>query len=120
VSKGTRLPRSVWLLRDGDVLAAAEVVDSYAARKRVMTRHAANGGALLIERTRSVHTFGMRSSIDVAFLDEDLTVIDVAHVPPWRMTVPRLRCKKVLEAESGAFERWRLRQGDRLELREVP
>ena len=118
---GDRRPsRTVWLLRDGNVLAAAEVAQSYSARVRGLLGRSTYEGALVLERTRSVHTFGMRFAIDVAFLDGNLKVIDVAHLAPWRMTIPRLKCKKVLEAESGAFERWGLRTGDRLELREVP
>jgi len=109
----------VWLLRDGDVLASAEVADTYAARTRGLLGRSSYEGALVLTRTRSVHTIAMRFPIDVAFLDKDLTVLDVVHLPPWRLTVPRRKCRSVLEAEGGAFERWGLREGDRLELREV-
>jgi len=34
-----------------------------------------------------------------------------------RMTLPRRRCRSVIEAEAGAFERWGLAVGDHLELR---
>lgn len=109
---------TVWLLREGDVLAAAEVADSYAARMRGLLGRSCFEGALILTRTRSVHSIGMRFSIDVAFLDRDLTVVDVVHLRPWRMALPRRKGRNVLEAEAGAFERWRLRAGDRLELRE--
>jgi hypothetical protein len=36
---------------------------------------------------------------------------------PRRVGLPCLRAHSVIEAEAGAFERWRLRPGDRLELR---
>ncbi len=111
--------RTVWLLRDDDVLAAAEVADSYTSRFRGLLGRSGYEGALILKRTRSVHTMGMRFSVDVAFLGRDMTVLDVLHLPPWRMTLPRLRCRSVLEAESGAFERWGLKKGDRLELREI-
>jgi len=110
---------TVWLLREGDVLAAAEVAGTYAARIRGLLGRSGYDGALVLKRTRSVHTIGMRFPIDVAFLDRELTVLDVVHLPPWRMAMPRRRCRSVLEAEAGAFERWRLRAGDRLELHEV-
>lgn len=42
------------------------------------------GRAMLFERARSVHTFGMRFSILVVFADETLTVIEARIVPPGR------------------------------------
>jgi uncharacterized membrane protein (UPF0127 family) len=33
------------------------------------------------------------------------------------MTRPRRGCRAVIEAEAGAFERWRLQVGDRLEVK---
>jgi uncharacterized membrane protein (UPF0127 family) len=109
----------MWLLRDGSVLATAEVADSYSQRMRGLLGKSAFEGALLLPRSRAVHSLGMRFSIDVAFLDHQLEVLDVVCLRPWRMTLPRLRCRNVLEAEAGAFERWGLRPGDKLELHDV-
>jgi uncharacterized membrane protein (UPF0127 family) len=114
---GAQTSGSVWVLREGDVLAAAEVADSLAARVRGLLGRSGYDGALFLPHTRAVHSMGMRFSIDVAFLDGELNVVDVVRLAPWRMTRPRLRCRGVLEAEAGAFERWRLRPGDQLELR---
>ena len=111
--------RTAWLLRDGDVLAAAEVARSTSEKIRGLLGRSGYEGALILKGTRSVHTIGMRFPIDVAFLDRELAVLDVVHLPPWRMTLPRRRCRSVLEAEAGSFERWRLRTGDRLELHEI-
>ena len=106
-----------WLLRDGDVLAAAEVAEGLAARGRGLLGRDGFDGAMVLLGTRSIHTVGMRFALDVAFCDADLLVLDVARVPPLRVTRPRRRCRAVVEAEAGAFERWGLRAGDRLELR---
>jgi len=106
----------MWLLRDGTVLASAEVATSPLARARGLLGRDGLEGALILPRTRSVHSIGMRFPLDVAFLSRDLEVMDVVSLPPWRLTWPRLRCRMVLEAEAGAFERWKLRRGDRLEL----
>ena len=106
-----------WLLRDGDVLAAADVVDDWVGRSKGLLGRDGYDGAMVLPRTRSVHTVGMRFPIDVAFCDPDLLVLDVARVPPLRLTRPRRRCRTVIEAEAGAFERWGLRAGDQLELR---
>jgi uncharacterized membrane protein (UPF0127 family) len=64
---------------------------------------------MLFERARSVHTFGMREAIDVAFLDRDLRVLRVTTVPPRRI-VWSVRARHVLEMPAGSD----LRRGDRL------
>ena len=110
-------PAPVWVLRDGDVLAAAEVADTLVARMRGLLGRSGYEGALFLPRTKAVHSVGMRFPIDVAFVDRRLKVIAAVRLDPWRMTRPRWRCRWVLEAEAGAFERWGLRPGDRLELR---
>ncbi|MHB8682006.1 MAG: DUF192 domain-containing protein [Acidimicrobiales bacterium] len=106
----------MWLLRQGDVLAALEVASTFARRARGLLGMSSYEGALFLPHTRAVHTLGMRFPIDVAFVDRDMRVVDVVSLVPWRLTRPRLRCRGVLEAQAGAFERWRLQPGDQLEL----
>jgi uncharacterized membrane protein (UPF0127 family) len=106
-----------WLLRDGEVLAAAEVVTSFGERLRASLGPDHLDGALLMRPARSAHTLGTRTSIDVAFCDRELVVVTTRSMRPRRVGLPCLRAHSVLEAEAGAFERWRLRPGDRLELR---
>ena len=106
-----------WLLRDGDVLAAAEVADGLADRTRGLLGRSGYEGAMVLPRTRSVHTFGMHFPIDVAFCDKEMVVVGVTRLPPWRMSRPRRGCRSVVEAQAGAFERWGLRVGDKLDLR---
>ncbi len=106
-----------WLLRDGDVLCAAEVASSLAERSKGLLGRSGYEGALVLRHTRAVHSLGMRFALDVAFLDRRLVVVHMTHLRPWRMTLPHLRGRSVLEAEAGAFERWGLRKGDCLELR---
>ena len=110
----------LWLLRGGDVLAAAEVAESFPARLRGLLGRTGYEGALVLPRAKAVHTLFMRFPIDVAFLDHDLRVLDAVRMAPWRLGRPRWRCRWVLEAEAGAFERWKLRPGDELELHQVP
>lgn len=64
--------------------------------------------ALLIPRCRSVHTFGMRFPIDVAFLDRDGRVLRLARgVPPNRVLWCRAAAA-VLEAPLNMIPaRWR-------------
>tara|TARA_B100000927_G_C16418690_1_gene450412 strand:- start:20 stop:355 length:336 start_codon:yes stop_codon:yes gene_type:complete len=77
-----------------------------------------DGESLLIEPCNSIHTFFMRFNIDVIFLDKNFRIIKIFRdMPPWRMTMPALRAKKVIEANANAFKD--LNVGDQLELRDV-
>ncbi len=105
-----------WLLRDGEVLATLDVADSAWARFRGLLGRKGIDGALLL-RTKSVHTLGMRFPIDVAFCDRQMLVVAVCTMRPHRLGRPRMRAHCAIEAEAGAFERWRLRVGDQLEVR---
>jgi uncharacterized membrane protein (UPF0127 family) len=106
-----------WLLREGDVLAALEVADSAPSRLRGLLGRDRFDGALLLTPAKSVHTVGMRFPIDVAFCDKELVVLQTLCLRRYRVCLPRLRAHAVLEAEAGAFERWRLRPGDQLEVK---
>jgi uncharacterized membrane protein (UPF0127 family) len=105
-----------WLLRDGEVLAAVEVAESFRARLVGLLGRDGLDGALLLRPARSVHTVGMRFALDVAYCSRDLTVLRTQRLRPHRLSRPPLRTRCVIEAEAGAFERWRLRPGDRLEI----
>ncbi|MEX2660168.1 MAG: DUF192 domain-containing protein [Acidimicrobiales bacterium] len=105
-----------WLLRDGEVLASLEVADGTAGRVCGLLGRDSLDGALLLRPAASVHTLGMRFPIDVAYCDTDLVVLDVCRMAPWRFGLPRRAARAVVEAEAGAFDRWRLRPGDALEV----
>jgi len=108
----------VWLLRDGEVLAALEVASTRRARRRGLLGRDGVDGALLLERTRAIHTIGMRFPIDVAYCRRGpggLIVLEVRSMVRGRIGWPRLRARCVLEAEAGAFGRWGLTAGDVLE-----
>ena len=106
-----------WLLREGEVLAALDVAHTVRARTRGLLGRDGYEGALLLRPASSVHTLGMRFPIDVAFCDKDLVVLETVFMRRWRVGRPRLRARCVLEAEAGAFERWNLQAGDRLEVK---
>lgn len=107
-----------WLLRDGDVLATLEVAGTRRERRRGLLGRDTIDGALLIRPARSVHTVGMRFAIDVAYCDADLVVQATQTLQRYRLSMPRRGCCCVIEARAGAFERWRLRAGDRLEVKD--
>jgi uncharacterized protein len=106
-----------WLLRDGEVLASLEVADGRRARARGLLGREGVDGAVLLRPARSVHTVGMRFPIDVAFCDAELRVIRVVTMRRFRVSRLVWRSRAVVEAEAGAFARWRLQPGDQLEVK---
>ncbi len=109
-----------WLLRDGQVLAAADLADSFLDRTRGLLGKKTYDGAMVLPRTRSIHSFGVRFPVDVAFLDKEMKVVAMVRLSQWRITMPRLRANQALEAKAGSFDRWELRLGDCLEFRPTP
>jgi uncharacterized membrane protein (UPF0127 family) len=106
-----------WLVRGDDVLASLDVADSFSTRLKGLLGRDGLDGAFLIKSAKSVHTLGLRFAIDVAYCDKELTVVDFVTMRPHRLGLPRPKAHCVIEAEAGAFERWRLRRGDQLEIR---
>jgi uncharacterized membrane protein (UPF0127 family) len=109
-----------WLLRDGVVLCSLEVAERRADRRQGLLGRDGIEGALLLQPARSVHTFGMRFPIDVAWLDRSMTVLRVARVGRHRITRPVLRAAAVIEAEEGTFAHWELAVGDVLVRQDGP
>ena len=106
-----------WLVRDGEVLASLEVATSRRDRRKGLMGRDSVEGALLLRPCTSVHTACMRFAIDVAFCDDDLKVLETVRMRRWRVGLPRRGASCVLEAEAGAFDRWRLQPGDKLEVK---
>ncbi|MFG3037055.1 DUF192 domain-containing protein [Streptomyces sp. NPDC048330] len=91
-----------------------EIAAGHRARRRGLLGRDGIAGALLIVRTNSVHTFGMRFPIDVAYLDRSFTVLSVVTMRPGRLGMIRPRGRHVLEAEAGAMAAWGLWPGARV------
>jgi hypothetical protein len=111
--------RSGWLLRDGDVVCALEMTDSFGERARGLLGRDGCEGGLHLNGARAVHTVGMKFPLDVAFLSKDLVVMRMLRLPPWRIALPRPGVRSVLQTEAGALERWGVRVADQLDIREV-
>lgn len=105
-----------WLVRDGVVLASAEVASSRRERRRGLLGRDEVDGVLVIP-VRSVHTVGMRFDIDVAYLDGDGVVVKVHTLRPNRIGLPVRAARSVVECTAGQFRSWGLAPGDRLEIR---
>ncbi|HEY2815145.1 MAG TPA: DUF192 domain-containing protein [Acidimicrobiales bacterium] len=106
-----------WLVRDGEVLATLEVAESLGARTKGLLGRDGIEGALLLQPAHSVHTFGMRFPIDVAFIDRDLVVVRTVSMRRWRVSRVVMKSHAVIEAEAGTFARWELKPGDQLEIK---
>lgn len=71
----------------------------------LLNRNSLNHGeALLIEPCSSIHTFFMRFSIDVIFLDMDGKVIKIVRgLKPWRLAGCLFGAHMVIEFSAGAL-----------------
>ena len=77
------------------------------------------GEALIIERAKQVHTFGVASPIDVVFCDASWKVLlIVSPLPRYRVTRWVRAARFVIELPPGAAES--LRAGDRLVVDRLP
>jgi uncharacterized membrane protein (UPF0127 family) len=56
---------------------------------------------LLLEHSRSVHTFGMRFAIDAVLLDRNDHVVRVVRMRPRRVLLPRPGVRHILEVAAG-------------------
>lgn len=76
------------------------------------------GEALLITPCNSIHTFGMKFPIDVAFVDEEGRVLKImASTPKGKMSPIVKGAKYVIEARAGEFASKGLEVGDVLEIK---
>jgi uncharacterized protein len=107
-----------WLVSEARVLASADVAGNRSDRRRGLRGRDGIDGALVITSCRWVHTFGMRFAIDVAFVDDDGVVIKIVRMRPRRLGSPVKEATWVIEAATGAFERWGLSVGDVVEVRD--
>lgn len=108
-----------WLLREGEVLAAIEALE---AGWPVTIQ-----GAVVRRSSGLVHTFGWPGVRDLAWCveaqsdtgDPCLDVRRIASMRPRRIGPPQMKGATLVVAEGGAFERWHLKVGDRLEIRDT-
>ena len=105
------------LFCDGRDVAAVSVADTFVERFRGLLGRDQIDGAMMVTRSSSVHTLGMRFTIDVAFCDRSGFVIDVITMKPHRMSTPRRRAYNIVEASEGCMQKWGIQRGSKLEVR---
>lgn len=82
----------------------------------LMFRKKPIGDGLLLDPCNSIHTFFMRYSLDVVFLNkENRAVKIIRNLPPWRMTWIYFKAKKTLELPAGQLPT-SLKEGDQFEV----
>jgi uncharacterized membrane protein (UPF0127 family) len=59
------------------------------------------GHGLFIPRCRSVHTFGMRFPIDIAFIDSDALTIRIVQAVPPRRALAERDAAAIIECNAG-------------------
>jgi uncharacterized membrane protein (UPF0127 family) len=107
-----------WLLKGDQVLASLEIAEGTIARGKGLLGRKSIDGAMVLLKTNGIHSIGLRFDIDVAWLDKDHVVLSVKTLRKMRIALPQRHTRAMLEAEAGAFERWGLQVGDKLELQE--
>ena len=85
--------------------------------KGLLGRNAIDG-ALLLDKTKSVHTIGMKFPIDVAFCDEDMKVLRIVTMPKHRVSKFEFRAACAIETAAGRFNHWQIEPGAQLEIRD--
>ena len=106
-----------WLVSEGRVLASAEIAADSNSRRRGLIGRDHLDGAIIISPCRWIHTFGMKFALDIAYLDTEGFVIKTVHMQRNRLGAPVRHGHSVIEAETGAFTRWGVRVGDKIEVR---
>ena len=76
-----------------------------------------NGSGLWIVPCHGVHTLGMGFPIDVVYLDDAMTVIDIRRdLQPWRFAPVRTQASSVLELPCSTADETRTAVGDKIQI----
>jgi len=109
------------LTRDVALADAAEVADSSAKRRTGLLKHTGlgPGEGLWIVPCESVHSFFMKFTIDVVYLDRKHRVKKIRpEMVPWRIS-GCLMAHSVLELPAGTIVHTGTQKGDQLEIKSL-
>ncbi len=100
-----------------------EVADSFWTRFRglMFRRKFREGDAMLFEFSEtkkfSIHTFFVFFSIDLIYLDDDFTVLEIEkNLPPFRFYTPDKEAKYLIELPAGVIEKKEIMEGHELQI----
>lgn len=109
----------VWLVSSGRVLASARRASNRTERRRGLIGEATVAEPLVLEPCMWIHTVGMKTAIEVVYVNAGHEVIATESMKRWRVGAPVRGSRMVVEAAPGSLERWDLKVGDILEVRGV-
>lgn len=92
---------------DKEILNQVRIADTFKLRTMGLMFRPSMGDmdGLLLEPCNSIHTFFMKFSIDVVFLNNKNKVIRIfRELPPWRITRMYFSATKVLEMDAGKLD----------------
>lgn len=104
-------PAPLRLLVDGRPVADAWRATTSSERRTGLLGTDALDGALWIHRCSSVHTFGMRYPLDLAFVDRSGRVVAATAMRRARLGAPRVRARAVVELPAGRLGSWGITRG---------
>ena len=110
--------RPGWLVSKGNVLASVNIAVERRDRRRGLIGVADVHTPLVLRPCNWVHGVGIRTALDVAYVAADGAVLETLVLKPMRVAPWNKKAVFVVEAAVGSFERWGLKTGDTVELRE--
>jgi uncharacterized membrane protein (UPF0127 family) len=107
-------------LKDKVLFSEIMIADNPVSRViGLMFKRAPTGDGLLLEPCNSIHTFFMRYSLDIVFMNSSNQVVKIIrNLKPWRMTFVYFKAKKTLEVPAGKLP-LDIKEGDILEVQHV-
>lgn len=91
--------------------------DTYLKRLKGLmfeTKPFANKG-LLLTPCDSIHMFFMKFPLDIVFLDEENTIVDIrCNLQPWKIAIPKKKAYATLELPVGLIQKYNIQVGDKL------
>lgn len=111
------------LFRENEILTrnASKAFSLFSRLKGLLGKNSlASDEALILSPCTCVHTFFMKFPIDVAFIDNKNIVLALySHLKPNRMTSIHWKAKWAIEFVSGAIEKWNIKVGSRITVKET-
>jgi uncharacterized protein len=99
------------------ISASAVMADNFFRRFSglIFRKRLKDDEVLVLKGCKSIHTIGMRYSIDAAFIDSGGKIVAAFNnLKPWRVTPYFPDAVLVMEARSGFLGKWSMDAGDKI------
>ena len=63
----------------------------------------------------AIHSYFMKMTIDVIFLNEEKQVYEIKQLKPWKFFTPSSGASYILELKEGSIEKYKINLGDKLD-----